>query len=68
MKAYQLTGLSRRNRRRAMAKLSPMARLALETFEKAAASGEETLTLDQLTDRINAELGAVARAVTGSLQ
>jgi hypothetical protein len=51
-----------RAQRRRMAKLSPMARLVLEIMEEAHANGENTLTEDQISERVNAKMQAVAHA------
>jgi hypothetical protein len=45
-----------------MAKLSPMARLVLEIMEEAQANGENTLTEEQISERGNAKMQAVAHA------
>jgi hypothetical protein len=57
-----------RAQRRRMAKLSPMARLVLEIMEEAHANGENTLTEDQISERVNAKMQAVAHAYRMALQ
>jgi hypothetical protein len=51
-----------------MAKLSPMGRLVLEIMEEAHANGENTLTEDQISERVNAKMQAVAHAYRMALQ
>jgi hypothetical protein len=57
-----------RAQRRRMAKLSPMARLVLKIMEEAYANGETTLTEDQIEERANAKMEAVAHVYRVALQ